>query len=204
MKKSIIIAVLVVLGPFAGFPHQANTISEIVSFVSTNDYRECFSLTNDIDLVLSAATGSSARATCKLLKASILLDHAANMACEDSFACATNLCCEIESDLAGCPAWQRVAALCKFTNAMIEDGHPEAAFVSSTTMLAEFQGFGCTVADTNVWNVLFKPGGLDAMPLLGFIKASAAALQHRIDPCADLAPYTNGIPHEVIREIIRQ
>ncbi len=203
MKRSIV-GLFFMFVPLGGFSHQPDTISGIVAFVATNDYRTCFGLTNDIDRVMSATTGVLERSTCKLVKASILFDHSVNMVCEDSFACATNLCREIEADLAGRTAWQRVAALCKFTNAMIEDGHPEVAFNSSTNLLTEFQGVECPASDTNVWNVLFKPGGLDAMPLLGFIKASAAAAQHEMDPCADLTFYTNGIPQEVIREIIEK
>ena len=153
---------------------------------------------------MASTTGVLERSTCKLLKASILLDHSENMASEDSFVCATNLCHEIELELSDMMAWQRIGALCKFTNAMIEDGHPEIAFAASTNLLYAFQSNQNVEADTNVWNALFRPGGLDIMPIAGFINANAAASRFRMDPCADLSPYTNGLPQEVIREIIRE
>ena len=186
------------------FAGPVSSISEIVGFMSTNDYQQCFIMTNDIDSLMASTTGVLERSTCKLLKASILLDHSENMASEDSFVCATNLCREIELELSDMIAWQRIGALCKFTNAMIEDGHPEIAFAASTNLLYAFQSNQNVEADTNVWNVLFKPGGLDIMPIAGFINANAAASRFRMDPCAELSPYTNGLPQEVIREIIRE
>jgi hypothetical protein len=120
-----------------------------------------------------------------------------------SFDGATNLCCEIEAELTGLIAWQRIGALSKFTNAMIEDGHPEVAFSASTNLLDAFQYNQCVDVDTNVWNVLFKSGGLDIMPPWGFINANAAASLFRMDRAADISPYTNGIPHEILHEIIR-
>ena len=97
-------------------------------------------------------------------------------------------------------AWQRIGALCKFTNAMIEDGHPEIAFAASTNLIYVFQYNQNVEAETNAWNALFKPGGLNIMPVVGFI--NAAASRFRMDPCADLSLYTNGLPRDVIREII--
>ena len=179
-----------------------SSIPEIVGSMSTNGYQQCFMLTNDINSLLASTTGILERSTCKLLKASIMLDHSENMASEDSFVCATNLCREIEAELSDLMAWQRIGALCKFTNAMIEDGHPEIAFVASTNLLCVFQYNQSVVADTNVWNVLFRPGGLEVMPAVDFIKANAAASRFRMDSFADLLPYTNGLPQEVIREII--
>ena len=186
------------------FADSLSSISEIVGFMSTNDYQQCFTMTNNIDSLMASTTGVLERSTCKLLKASILLDHSENMASEDSFVRATNLCREIELELSDMMAWQRIGALCKFTNAMIEDGHPEIAFAASTNLLYAFQSNQNVEADTNVWNVLFKSGGLDIMPIAGFINANAAASRFRMDPCADLSPYTNGLPQEVIREIIRE
>ena len=87
---------------------------------------------------------------------------------------------------------------------MIEDGHPEIAFIASTNLLDAFQCNQCVNVDTNVWNVLFKPGGLDIITPVGFINANAAAARFRMDPSADLSPYTNGIPHEILHEIIRR
>ena len=153
---------------------------------------------------MMSSTGILERSTCKLLKASILLDHSENMANPDSFDCVTNLCCEIESELFGLTVWQRIGALCKFANAMIEDGHPEVAFIASTNLLNAFHHNQCVNVDTNVWNVLFKSGGLDIMTPVGFINANAAALRFRMDPSADLSPYTNGIPQEILHEIIRR
>jgi hypothetical protein len=86
---------------------------------------------------------------------------------------------------------------------MIEDGHPEVAFSASTNLLDAFQYNQCVDVDTNVWNVLFKSGGLDIMPPWGFINANAAASLFRMDRAADISPYTNGIPHEILHEIIR-
>ena len=186
------------------FSQHVTTLPEIVSFMSTNDYRLCYALTNNLDSLIVSSTGSLERATCKLLEASILLDHSENMASSTSFDRVTNLCREIESELSGLIAWQRIGALCKFSNAMIEDGHPEIAFTASTNLLNAFQGSQYVNADTNAWNVLFKPGGLDIMPPLGFIKANAAASRFRMDDTADLFPYTNGIPQAVLREIIKQ
>lgn len=201
--KNVIVAVLAAMGPVVAFSQQVSSISEITAFMSTNDCRRCFKLTNDIDSVIAATTGILERTTCKLLKASILLDHSEYEASEDSFVCATNLCSEIESDLAGSKVWQRIGALCIFTNAMIEDRHPEVSFSASTNLLNEFQSTQCVAADTNVWNAVFKPGGLNIMPITCFIKASAAASQFKMNPAADLSPYTNGLPQVVIREIIR-
>lgn len=135
--------------------------------------------------------------------ASILLDHSENMASTTSFERAANLCVEIETELSDLLAWQRIGALCKFTNAMIEDGHPEVAFVASTNLLNAFQGRQYIDVDTNVWNVLFKPGGLNLMSPLNFINANVAASRFRMDPAADLSSYTNSIPKEVLREIFR-
>ena len=112
--------------------------------------------------------------------------------------------CEIEAELTGLIAWQRIGALCKFTNAMIEDGHSDVAFAASTNLLNAFQYNQYVDVDTNVWNVLFKPGGLDIMPPVEFINANAAASLFRMDHAADLSPYTNGIPQEILHEIIRQ
>ena len=197
-------AILVATCSTASCALQSATLSEVVSFMATNDYRLCFVLTNNLDSLLASASGVEERTTCKLLKASILLDHSENMSCSASFTEATNLCCEIESELSGLIAWQRIGALCKFTNAMLEDGHPEIAFTSSTNLLNAFQTNQRIDVDTNVWNVLFKSGGLDIMPPLGFINANAAASLHRMDFTADISLYTNSIPQEVISEIIRR
>ncbi len=203
MKRLVTVA-LVAMFSVGVFAQQVSSISEISAFISTNDCRRCFKLTNDIDSVIAATTGILERSTCKLLKACILLDHSEYEACGDSFISATNLCNEIESDLAGLKAWQRIGALCIFSNAMIEDRHPEVAFAVSTNLLNEFQYTQCVDADTNVWNAVLKPGGLDIMPITCFIKANAAASQYRMDPSADISLYTNGLPQVVIREIIQK
>ena len=202
--RRIVIGFLVVVCVAIAFSQQATSLSEIVSFMATNDYRRSFIMTNNFDAVIMSATGVLERSTCKLLKASILLDHSENMANAFSFDSATNLCREIETDLSGMIAWQRIGALCKFTNAMIEDGHPEVAFVASTNLLNVFQGNQCIEVDTNVLNVLFRPGGLELMLPVGFIKANAAASQFRIDSNADLSMYTNGLPREILFEIFRR
>ena len=186
------------------FSQQVTTLPEIVSFMMTNDYRLCFTMTNNLDCLIMSTTDIVKRSTCKLLKASIILDHSENMASSTSFDGVTNLCREIESELSDQIAWQRIGALCKFTNAMIEDGHPEVAFTASTNLLQAFQCNQCVEVDTNVWNVLFKSGGLDIMSPLDFIKANAAASRYRMDHAANLSPYTNGIPQEVLHEIIRR
>ena len=186
------------------FSQQITSLPEIVAFMSTNDYRYSFIMTNNLDAVMMSTTGILERSTCKLLKASILLDHSENMASSFSFDSATNLCTEIESELSDLLAWQRIGALCKFTNAMIEDGHPEVAFVASTNLLNGFQRNQNIEVETNVWNVLFKPGGLELMSPFDFIKANAAASRFRMDPDADLSPYTNGIPQAILHEIIRR
>lgn len=201
--KRVLIVVIVAICSAVAFSQQTTTLLEIVSFMSTNDYRHCFMLTNDLDFLIMSTTGISERATCKLLKASVLLDHSENMATSASFEEVTNLCCEVEAELSGLTAWQRIGALCKFTNAMIEDGHPEIAFVASTNLLNGFQSNQNIEVDTNVWNVLFKPGGLELMSPLDFIKANAAASRFRMDPDSDLSPYTNGFPHVILHEIIR-
>ena len=202
MKKALVMVIALICSAVA-FSQQTMTLPEIVSFMSTNDYRLCFTMTNNIDSLIMSTTGILERSTFKLLKASILLDHSENMADLTSFDGATNLCCEIEAELTGLIAWQRIGALSKFTNAMIEDGHPEVAFTASTNLLDAFQYNQCVDVDTNVWNVLFKPGGLDIMPPWGFINANAAASLFRMDRAADISPYTNGIPHEILHEIIR-
>ncbi len=201
--KKVLMAIIMTMYATVSFAQQTS-LSEVVSFMATNDYRHCFVLTNSLESLLVSMTGVEERATCKLLMASILLDHSENMACSDSFAEATNLCREIEAELSGLIAWQRIGALCKFTNAMLEDGHPEIAFMSSTNLLNAFQTSQCIGVDTNVWNVLFKSGGLNIMPPLGFINANAAASLHRMDSSADISLYTNGIPQEILNEIIRQ
>ena len=202
--KRMLMVVLVVAYSMAGYSQQTSTLSGIVSFMSTNDYRLCFTMTNNLDYLMMMSTGVLERSTCKLLKASVLLDYSENMANSTSFDSVTNLCCEIESELSSLTVWQRIGALCKFANAMIEDGHPEVAFVASTNLLNAFQHNQCVNVDTNVWNVLFKPGGLDIMTPVGFINANAAASRFRMDPSADLSPYTNGIPQEILHEIIRR
>ena len=202
MKISFI-AIVAAMCSSAAFSQQITSLSEIVSFMSTNDYRLCFAMTNNLDSLIMSTTGILERSTCKLLKASILLDHSENMADSTSFDDATNLCCEIESELTDLIAWQRIGALCKFTNAMIEDGHPEIAFAVSTNLLNDFQCNQCVEVDTNVWNVLFKSGGLGIMTPVGFINANAAAARFRMDHTAILSPYTNGIPQEILHEIIR-
>ena len=202
--KRMLMVIFMVAYSTAVFSQQAVTLSGIVSFMSTNDYRLCFTMTNNIDYLIMSTTGVLDRSTCKLLKASLLLDHSENMADAASFDAVTNLCYEIESELSGLPVWQRIGALCKFTNAMIEDGHPHIAFIASTNLLNAFQRYPCVDVDTNVWNVLFKSGGLDIMTPLDFISANAAASLFRMESSADLLPYTNGIPHEILHEIIRR
>ena len=201
MRKMPLSAMAVMCSVVA-FSQQPVTLSEIVSFMSTNDYRRCFVVTNSLDSLIASTTGGLERATCKLLKASVLLDHAENMASSVSFDGVTNLCHEIEAELSGLMAWQRIGALCKFTSAMIGDGHPEVAFAASTNLLAAFQYCPCVAVDTNVWDVLFKPGGLALMSPVDFIRANAAASRFRMGPAEDLLPYTNGIPREVLCEII--
>ena len=137
MKRMLMVIFMVVYST-AVFSQQAVTLSGIVSFMSTNDYRLCFTMTNNIDYLIMSTTGVLDRSTCKLLKASLLLDHSENMADAASFDAVTNLCYEIESELSGLPVWQRIGALCKFTNAMIEDGHPHIAFIASTNLLNAF------------------------------------------------------------------
>ena len=202
MKRVLMAAITTAYFTIA-FSQQITTLPEIVSFMSTNDYRLCFAMTNDLDSLILSSTGILERSTCRLLKASILLDHSENMANSTSFDDATNLCYEIENELSGFFAWQRIGALCKFTNAMIDDGHPEIAFTASTNLLNVFQCNQFLEVDTNVWNVLFKPGGLELISPWGFINANAAASLHRLDPNVDLSQYTNGLPHEILREILR-
>ncbi len=201
--KRLLMALIVAICSTGAFSQQVATVSEIVSFMSTNDYRHCFTLTNNLDSIMLSSTDILERATCKLLKASILLDHSENMANSTSFDLATNLCCEIETELSGLLAWQRIGALCKFCSAMFEDGHSEVAFIASTNQLNFFSGNQNIEVATNVWDVLFKPGGLEIMTPLGFVKANAAASRFRMAPTEDISTYTNGLPHEILREIIR-
>ena len=167
---------------------QITTLPDIVSFMATNDYRRNFIMTNNLDIVAASCTGRLERSTCKLLKASILLDYSENMADTTAFDCVTNICREIEADLSGLYAWQRIGALSIFANAMIDDGHPEVAFVASTNLLSIFTGNQCLGVDTNIWDVLFKPGGMDVMPPMDFIRANAAASLFKMNPNADLSP----------------
>ena len=196
------VAIAVACSPVL-FSQPISTLPEIVSFMSTNDYQCCFTMTNDLDSLMLSSTGILERATCKLLKASILLDHSENMASSTSFDDATNLCLEIETELSGLIVWQRIGALCKFTSAMIEDGHPEISFVASTNLLNVFQNNPNIEVNTNVWNVLFKPGGLELMSPLDFIKANTAASRFRMDPSTDISQYTNGLPQAILEEIVR-
>lgn len=200
--KKVLIEVVVAMFSVAAFAHPVATLPEVVSFMATNDYRRCFAVTNDLDTLILSVSEALERSTCKLLKASILLDYAENMAHSDSFEAATNLCREIEADLSDVAAWQRIAALSKFSNAMIEDGHPEVAFVVSTNLLTVFRGIQQVDVDTNVWDVLFRPGGLELMTPVDFVRANAAALRVRMGSGGDLQPYTNGIPREILREIM--
>ena len=202
VRKTIFAAITVMCSAFL-YSQQVLTLPEIVSILSTNDYRHNFMMTNNLNQIAMSTTGLLERSTCNLLMASILLDHAENMADSMSFTQATNLCCTIEDNLSGLPAWQRIGSLCIFANAMIDDDHPEVAFCASTNLLNSFQGNQCLDADTNVWNVLFKPGGLDIMPPFGFVNASAAMSLFRMNPHADLSIYTNGLPQEILREILK-
>ena len=200
MNKAIVV-VTVMSSAFA-FSQQVMTLSEIVSSMSTNDYRCNFVLTNNLNQIAMSTTGLLERSTCNLLSASILLDHAENMADSNSFAQATNLCCMIENNLSGLIVWQRIGSLCIFANAMVDDSHPEIAFVASTNLLNSFHGNQCLDVDTNVWNVIFKSGGLDIMPPVSFINASAAMALSRMNPHADLSIYTNGLPQVILHEIL--
>lgn len=202
--RKLFITIMAGMCSVVAFSQQLASLSEIVSFMSTNDYRRCFVMTNSLDSLIASTTGGVERSTCKLLKASILFDHAENMASSASFDDATNLCHEIETELSGLIAWQRIGALCKFTNAMIGDGHPEIAFTASTNLLTAFRCSPCVAVDTNVWDVLFRPGGLALMSPVDFIRANVAASRFRVDSSADLFPYTNGIPREILREIIER
>ena len=105
MKKALVMVIALICSAVA-FSQQTMTLPEIVSFMSTNDYRLCFTMTNNIDSLIMSTTGILERSTFKLLKASILLDHSENMADLTSFDGATNLCCEIEAELTGLIAWQ--------------------------------------------------------------------------------------------------
>ncbi len=201
MRKVFIATIVAMFSSFV-FPNQNKTLSELVSFIATNDYRHCFSLTNKLDSLICSTTDKTERATYKLMKASILLNHAENVSSTDSFIIATNLCCEIESELSNHLAWQRIAALSKFANAMIGDGHPEIAFTSSTNLLNSFHTGQFIEVDTNIWDVLFRPGGLELMHPREFIRANAAALQFIIDPNVDISIYTNGLPKIIVKEII--
>lgn len=201
--KILLMMVNALMFSTVAFSQQTTELQEIVSYISTNDYRHCFTITNNLDSLIMSTTSILERTTYKLLKASILLDHSETFADSTSFNDVTNICCEIEAELSGLIAWQRIGALCKYSNAMIEDGHPDVAFTSSTNLLCDFAGNQYVEVDTNVWNVLFKPGGLDIMSPLEFINANAAASRFRMDANSDLSPYTNGLPQEVLHEIIR-
>ena len=192
---------MVVSAAYATSPYDDQIGSVLEDMVSTN--REVrLNVTNRLDALIEVTTNGNQLATCKLLKASILLDYSENMADTTAFDCVTNICREIEADLSGLYAWQRIGALSIFANAMIDDGHPEVAFVASTNLLSIFTGNQCLGVDTNIWDVLFKPGGMDVMPPMDFIRANAAASLFKMNPNADLSPYTNGVPIEVLREII--
>ena len=189
MKKTIALAITFVSA--ASFSQPIMTLSEIVSFMSTNDYRRNFIMTNSLDALIATSTSVQERASCKLLKASILLDQSENMADAKSFVQVTNLCCEVEEEMSGSFAWQRIGSLSIFANAMIDDEHPEVAFAASTNLLSIFNGNQCSVVDTNLWDVLFRSGGLSVMTPLQFIKANAAASRLRMDKAADISLYTN-------------
>lgn len=200
-SKIMTVAMMVVSAAYATSPYDDQIGSVLEDMVSTN--REVrLNVTNRLDALIEVTTNGNQLATCKLLKASILLDYSENMADTTAFDCVTNICREIEADLSGLYAWQRIGALSIFANAMIDDGHPEVAFVASTNLLSIFTGNQCLGVDTNIWDVLFKPGGMDVMPPMDFIRANAAASLFKMNPNADLSPYTNGVPIEVLREII--
>ena len=200
-SKIMTVAMMVVSAAYATSPYDDQIGSVLEDMVSTN--REVrLNVTNRLDALIEVTTNGNQLATCKLLKASILLDYSENMADTVAFDCVTNICREIEADLSGLYAWQRIGALSIFANAMIDDGHPEVAFVASTNLLSIFTGNQCLGVDTNIWDVLFKPGGMDVMPPMDFIRANAAASLFKMNPNADLSPYTNGVPIEVLREII--
>jgi len=200
-SKIMTVAMMVVSAAYATSPYDDQIGSVLEDMVSTN--REVrLNVTNRLDALIEVTTNGNQLATCKLLKASILLDYSENMADTTAFDCVTNICREIEADLSGLYAWQRIGALSIFANAMIDDGHPEVAFVASTNLLSIFTGNQCLGVDTNIWDVLFKPGGMDVMPPMDFIRANAAASLFKMNPNADLSSYTNGVPIEVLREII--
>lgn len=56
MKRTVMV-VVVSMCSFSNFAQQFTALSEIVSFMSTNDYRRCFMLTNDLDFVMMSTTG---------------------------------------------------------------------------------------------------------------------------------------------------
>jgi len=78
---------------------QGMSVADVVSYMSTNDYRRCFVLTNDLESIALSSTNSHDRATCYVLEASILLDHAINKAEASSFEIATTYVLEWRQNL---------------------------------------------------------------------------------------------------------
>ena len=65
--RKMLIAVMAGMCSVVAFSRQLASLPEIVSFMSTNDDRLCFVMTNSLDSLIASTTGGVERSTCKLL-----------------------------------------------------------------------------------------------------------------------------------------
>ena len=183
---------------FAGVYQE--TIDPIVQDMTTGSvYSVRMAITNRIDALMRNISNDCEIASCKLLKASLLLDCVEEDLSSTAYAEATNLCADVTRTFSSRnDKWQLYGSSFITMSAYALDGKCHDAIVVATNALSKLDTVSFVDTETNVWNAITRESQFGAMSFCDTFRAGVALGKAVSHETTDIGVYTNGLPSEVI------
>ena len=187
-----------VLSCFADIYQEA--IGPIALDITTGSvYSARIAITNRIEALMRSVSNDCEVASCKLLKASLLLDCAEEDLSSAAYAEVTNLCSDVMSDFSSRnDKWQLYGSSFITMSAYALDGKCHNAIVVATNALSKLDTVSSVDTETNVWNAITRESPFGAMSFRDTFRAGVALGKAVSHETTDIGVYTNGLRSEVI------
>lgn len=179
-------------------------IDAIMRDLAVYDIAKQMACTNRIDALKASTSDLREKATCRLVKAALLLKLGDDMLDYSAWDCATNEFHSLESDLAATPdAWQLHCSRLFTAGALILDGKYGAAFDVLSDALAKLDAQQTIALETNVWNAINIDAPDPHISMRDAMRADAAHCLFRAGRFSELSTYTNGLNEATLRDVLR-
>ena len=189
-----------VLSCFAGIYQEA--IGPIAFDMTTvSVYSARMAITNRINALMRSVSNDCEVASCKLLKASLLIDCAEEDLSSTAYAEATNLCADVMRTFSSRnDKWQLYGSCFITMSAYALDGKCHNAIVVATNALSKLDTVSSVDTETNVWNAT-RESQFGAMSFRDTFRAGVALGKAVSHETTDIGVYTNGLPASALSVI---